>query len=429
MKPFKDYLWIVIIILLTVLGLSAGLVCLSMIKTEKVFAGTTFKNLDVGGLSLSEVSDRVTMYYRNQIEKGTLKIVTEKDTYSLPYADFDVTVDSDKVEKAVRDIMPKNGFEEFFIPPPSQVDIIPVYNYNSAKLIKMCETIFSAYEKQSLKGYYEIQNGKLVTVPDREGIQVDYKALEQELIARLTDNTPYNVDFKNTNIFKKVNAEHSLINVKMTEIVSTAEITLLSGTKDKAVASVKYIDNVLFEDKSELSLKSLVDFSQFKSDIDKDLLNRISTAVYQSFLPIDGIKVTSRAQSKSAVPYSQPGLEAVIEGEQTDLVVKNGTGQPLMLLADITNGTITVYIVSTGKLNCGSLVVEKKDIVPPPVIVSINRNLPENESKTLSEGVSGFTAHVSRVINGEKVELYDNKYQPVNKIIEAGERPASYSPK
>ena len=100
-----------------------------------------------------------------------------------------------------------------------------------------------------------------------------------------------------------------------------------------------------------------------------------------------------------------------------------------MLLSDITLDKFYIYVASTGDIATGTITVEKKDIVPPPVITVVNTSLSPKVTRVVSEGIPGYTAYVTRTINGKTEEISRDKYQPVSRTVETGAKPVSSSSK
>lgn len=363
-------------------------------------------------------------YLNHQVNAGYLQIEINGKASNIPYTEFDVSVDIDKTFEALQKDLPQNGLEQFFSAENDDGVLKPVFTYNSGKLQKNLESLFSSFEKEPVPESYEIKDGALMFIPQMPGTKVDYAQLELELSRKVFSESgePYKVNTEAWPLLLETKAEGRYPEPFAT-LVSMAEIKLESGYEEKAISHLELLMGSVFDNNEELSLKKLMDFSKFSNDIDKDLLNRIATALYQSAIKLEGVKVLNRVPAPRPVSYTEPGLEAVIEGEGADLLMRNETGKPLMVLFETKPDALSFYIASTGEIKSGTLVVQKKDHVPPPVITSVNKTLSVNETKVVSEGVPGFTASVSRVIGDDQVELYTDKYKPVSRIIETGEKP------
>lgn len=424
MKFFKRHSWFFIITFQLLIGIIAGMLVLSSIKTDTVSAGTKMGTLSISHLSFNKAKEVLKDYYSTVIKNDYLTTEIDNKTYKIPYADFDVSIDSDKTMSEIVKNASQTGLEEFFEHPGSENVLRPVFNYNSGKLLSLCEKIFLSFEKDPVAEHYEIDHGNLKYYPQVPGIKVDYDLLERqlkELILVIPQKT-YTVDTNTTPVFINTNTDNTY-KEQFKLLISNATIPLEPGMKEKTADAVKLLQGAVFENGQEINLASFIDFAQFSNDVNKDLLNRISTALYQALLPMDGINVLNRKQSQHEVTYSEPGLEAVIEGEGANLVLRNDTGKSVMLLTEIIDDSLTFYTASADNIRSGILIAQKEDAVPPPVITSYNKSLSQGEKRILSEGIPGYTVTVSRLIGDDRVELYQDKYQPVSKIIETGKKP------
>lgn len=430
MKLFRKFPWIFVMMLQAFLGIGAGLLILSSVKINAVSTHTQIGGLSVDGMSLEEAKAALTNYFDQKIETGILSIEVDKKLYKIAYTDLDVSLDTDKTLESLRASMPKTGLNDLISGQAEGICINPVLNYNSGKLMAQCETIFSVYENEAILERYEVKEGVLRFIPQQPGIKVDYSQLEQALKTKMASLSPepYTVDTQSATILVKSTMQ-SPYSETFTTLVSKAQVPLDKAFAQKARESLNTLDGQVIIKGGEINLGKLIDFGTFSTDVEKDLLNRIATALYQSALSIDGVKKVNRRQSQYPVAYSEPGLEAVIEGEGANLVLNNETDRALMLLYEIKENSLTVYIASTGELKSGILFVQKKDEVPPSVITSVNSDLKKGETKVVSEGTPGYTVSVSRVIDDEREELYNDKYQPVSKIVETGEAPLVNSSK
>ncbi len=424
MKLFKKYAWISLIILQAFLGIGAGMLCLSSIKVDAVTANTKVGQLSVGDLSFKEAEALLTDYYRQQTETATLVIEIDQKATKIAYSDLDISVDIDKTIENLKISVPQNALSQFFSNSGKEISIQPVFSYNSGKFLAKCEALFSPYETVAIPEHYSVEDGLLKLIPQTPGRVMDYVRLEQEIKAMffVANAAPYRVDTQTSALFAEAPAK-SLYKEPFTTLITQAHIPLDSGLLEKIDQDIKALNGLIFEKGQDIDLKALIDFSRYQSDVEKDLLNRIATALYQAALPIDGVNVFNRKASQRIITYTEPGLEAVIEGEGANLLMKNGTERPLMLLVNGTDDQISFYMASTGELKSGILIVQKRDEVPPPVITSVNKALAPSITKVISQGTPGFTVYVSRLIDDDRKELYKDKYQPISKIVEVGEKP------
>lgn len=428
MKFTNKSIWALLIIIQIILGTGASLLLLSATKTDSGVVSFKAGEIELNGVTVEYAREVISDYYTEQINNGELKIEINGIPFSIPYQDIDVNVDIDKTIENIKNRMPENGFEKLFSGSISY-DAAPVFTYNSGKLIRRCEELLSHYKTEPVGEFYKIENGSLTLVPGIPGLSIDYKKLEQELRALIfASDGPFRININDSPVVIKKLAE-PVYKEPFNTLVSNSNIEFDSDLNEKVINAKNSFDCIIVENNHELRLDTILDFSLFSGDMEEDLLNRLATALYQAALPIDGIKVLNRKPAQKAVSYAEPGLEAVIEGEGANLVLKNETGKPLMLLSDITLDKFYIYVASTGDIATGTITVEKKDIVPPPVITVVNTSLSPKVTRVVSEGIPGYTAYVTRTINGKTDEISRDKYQPVSRTVETGAKPVSSSSK
>lgn len=428
MKFTNKSIWALLIIIQIILGTGASLLLLSATKTDSGVVSFKAGEIELNGVTVEYAREVISDYYTEQINNGELKIEINGIPFSIPYQDIDVNVDIDKTIENIKNRMPENGFEKLFSGSISY-DAAPVFTYNSGKLIRRCEELLSHYKTEPVGEFYKIENGSLTLVPGIPGLSIDYKKLEQELRALIfASDGPFRININDSPVVIKKLAE-PVYKEPFNALVSNSNIEFDSDLNEKVINAKNSFDCTIVENNHELRLDTILDFSLFSGDMEEDLLNRLATALYQAALPIDGIKVLNRKPAQKAVSYAEPGLEAVIEGEGANLVLKNETGKPLMLLSDITLDKFYIYVASTGDIATGTITVEKKDIVPPPVITVVNTSLSPKVTRVVSEGIPGYTAYVTRTINGKTEEISRDKYQPVSRTVETGAKPVSSSSK
>ena len=224
--------------------------------------------------------------------------------------------------------------------------------------------MFSHYEIEPVSESYKIEDGELKIYPSSPGLDIDYKLLVQELGNRiLIRDEILKINTQNSPIFAKV-FKDLIYDKTFDTIANKSTVEYDSSLREKLERILASFDNVLFESDHEIKLSSLVPFSQMDNDVERDLLNRLASTLYQATLPLDGIKVLNRKPAERPVPYARAGLEVVIEGEEADLVLKNETGSDLLILAELSDKEFKLYIISPGPVKTGTIEVEERDYVP-----------------------------------------------------------------
>ncbi|MCX7772085.1 MAG: VanW family protein [Clostridia bacterium] len=421
MKSLKKSFWFFLIALQAFLGIGAGALFLSTLKVDVLASKAHVGDMALQGNSADDIERQLTSYFNKKIEQAVIHLKVDGAVVDIPYKDIEVTLDAKKTMEALFKVAPQNGLKALFSGDDA-IRIDPVLTYNSGILVDRLQATLEGYETQAVQESYEVEGDKLKCNPAVEGRKVNYSYIEQLINASMSSfsETPIALNATDSSLYEATKAQ-SLSGGPYTTLIAQSVIPIPAELKSQAEAFINGINGSVTEDGQGFSLASRVDFSKAVSDVQKDLLNRVASAVYQALLPIEGIKITNRLPSEQSVSYTETGLEAVIRGEKGDLAMQNNTGKPIMLLAELKDKAIHVYAISSGELKSGIMIVQKKDQVPPPVITSVNTTLSKNDSRVVSEGIPGFTAYVSRIIDNDRIELYHTEYKPVSKIVETGD--------
>jgi len=423
-KVMKKFIWIFVITAQILSGTALGMIYLSAIEIGSISANITADGLSLKDMTYIEAAEAIDGHFSEQFKNSKLTIEVGGQIFSIPYSDFDVSIDRNKTIEELKKVVPNDGISMLFLSPAKEVAFNPVITFNSGKLQRECESIFSQFVQEPIPEKYSVEDSALLYFPQVPGKKVDYSLLENEILNYLNSfaGDHLKIDPENSPIFAEVTSGESK-EENFTIIVSKAEIPFDIELTDKLAKNIEKLNGAVFKNGEDIALGSILDFSQFSDNVEKDALNRIASGVYQSLLSIEGIKTVKRIPSRQPVSFTEAGLEAVIEGENPDLVMKNETNASLMLLTKIEDKAATFFVISPKELKSGILIVQKTDELPPPVITSVNNNLPGNKTKVVSEGVPGFTASVSRIIDNDRVELYRDKYDPISRVIETGIKP------
>lgn len=424
MKTIHKYTWVFVIIILMAAGIGAGLLSLLLSDARPVVDNVRVGDTLIRNMPIEEAGLIINDYYEDLNKNGALKIEVDEIPFTIPYSDIDVDFDIEKTMEYLVDKLPKNEMEQYFRGTSKENNLRPFYTYNSGKLVRRCEELFSHYEIEPVSESYKIEDGELKIYPSSPGLDIDYKLLVQELGNWiLIRDEILKINTQNSPIFAKV-FKDSIYDKTFDTIANKSTVEYDSSLREKLERILASFDNVLFESDHEIKLSSLVPFSQMDNDVERDLLNRLASTLYQATLPLDGIKVLNRKPAERPVPYARAGLEVVIEGEEADLVLKNETGSDLLILAELSDKEFKLYIISPGPVKTGTIEVEERDYVPPSVITIVNESLSPNTTRVVSEGVPGFTASVTRIMDGISENISQDKYLPVSKTIETGKKPA-----
>ena len=417
-KLFRKF-FLLVITLQTIVGIISGLFIVSFTDFKEIPINIYVDDLLLGGMHLDDLPTKLDDYFKGKIKNQVLSLEVDKKLYKIAFSDFDVSLDTKNTIENVKSKLPASSISLLLDRSSEKVVIKPVLNINEGKLCNKLESILKVYESEPTIEHFEIKEGILQFIKQTPGIKVYYELLTKELKERLVlfSQDFYTIDPKSTPVFYEVKAEGHKENFNT--IVSKASITIDEDMLNRIQIYSELINGQVFKKGEEINFRELIDISKITQDVELDLVSRIATSLYQTALPVEDINILNRKPSKYKVSYSQAGLEAVIDDEKSNLVLKNETERTILLLTEVMNDKLTCYIVSTGKLKSGVVTTQKKDEIPPPIITMINEKLSKGETRTLNEGHSGYTVSVIRTIDNKPHELYIDKYQPVSKIVES----------
>jgi len=412
--------WLLFIAVQIIVGACAGFLAVSLIQSASVPVSTSVGTISVGDLNMDQAKAKLKDYYDLFARQSKLVIKIDEYETTIRFKDIDMQFDAEKtLDNISRDA--KGAISRFISGSSSTSQYSPVFTINEGKLSACIEEIFNVYESPAVPEAYSIKGGAIVYQPAVDGIKADFAALQKKVGDHIlaTPDKPLVLSLSDKTLFKPVPAEADTKG-QFGALVSSARIPLGDKGAESARAVFENINGRVYQAGEQIVLSELVDYAQYNGEAGRDFVNRIATAFYQSMLPIKGMKVINRRNAKFPVPYAEPGLEAVIEGENGDLKLENQTGQALMLLSEIEEDALVLYVVAADEIPAGILISQKRDITPPPVIESVNTELEKGETRVLSEGNEGFTAYVSLVIGNEREELYSDQYEPVSRVVEVG---------
>lgn len=424
-KQTKKPAWMIMILIQALLGTCIGFSALSRYQIETLPDGTCVNDIHIGGLRIKEARTRLQEYHDYLASKGRIEIAVGQDRYIITYEQIDAYLDVDETLNAIFKELSGNALNSFIAGRHAQTAHHAVVPFNEGKLSAELEKIFSQYDREPVPDSYRVEDGKLIYSPGTSGIRVDYDALRQRVSARIESlcQDVLALDPEDPEIFVVYNPDNMAGAGSFRHIVSSSRIELGETDQSETEAVLKELDGSMIPSGGRLQLSKMLDLSNMAQEGRKDLVDRAATAVYQAFLSIKGITTINRMPSEIPLPYADPGLEAVIQGEDGDLILENDTGQPLMLLCELRDKSLQCYVIAPEDIPSGILAAVKKDVVAPPEIYTVSDDLGKGETRIVSKGQEGFTVDVERIIGNDREKLYTDTYDPVSRVIEVGANP------
>ncbi|AGB40184.1 putative vancomycin resistance protein [Halobacteroides halobius DSM 5150] len=148
---------------------------------------------------------------------------------------------------------------------------------------------------------------------------------------------------------------------------------------------------------------------------------QLSSTLYNAILLAD-LEVVTRSNHSRPVSYVPLGRGATVYYNLIDFKFKNNTSTPLMIMAQMTRGQLTVSILGNYLEREVEIITTKPQVLKAKVKKIIDYNLEEGTTRILNSGRKGFKVTVKKVITtGKKIietEIISTDiYPPQPKII------------
>jgi vancomycin resistance protein VanW len=159
---------------------------------------------------------------------------------------------------------------------------------------------------------------------------------------------------------------------------------------------------------------------------------QVATTLYDAARKA-GIQVLERHNHGMRVPYVPPGEDATVFSPSLDLVIRNSTKGPLVVVAESNQNRVTIRLVGTEKPPRTAFRHEILSTTPFETIRIADPSLPRGTETTVQEGVDGTVSHTWYVIQREGepervIDLGVDHYRPSPHVVRYGTGAASPAP-
>lgn len=431
-KLRKTVLIFIIILIQSALAVTAGIAAISLSAGETLPPGIYVGNANIGGMSKIEASKTIDDYFAAIFSKDSLKISISDTSYSIPYADFDVSVDSKATVKYI------DGWRSAAYIPSlikayfghDRLDIRPVIKYNEGKLRQKLIDLSQEINKAPVNASISVKDGNVVRRAETAGYELNIANTANAIGRHLSDNinSPLIIGSKESDIVQAVNAELKLkefadiehiLSEYSTEI---AEPELLSSIKSAAEAingTVIAGSGNANSGNTEFSFVEILKNSDSGFQNDNEGYDQVASTLYAALLSagIDKSTIT-RLPHKLAVEYIEPGLDAWISGNGGDLKFRNSLEHKIAVFANVEGDSLVISLAGSvmDKRQSYGLRVETIQRFSPTVVNLENKDLKPGEKVMLSPGKEGLLVQVFR--NDELIG--EDRYEAEKAMIQVG---------
>ncbi|NJD03347.1 MAG: hypothetical protein FIA99_12315 [Ruminiclostridium sp.] len=429
-KLRKTALIFIIILIQSALAVTAGIVALSLAAADTLPSGIYVGDANIGGMGKMEASKAIDDYFAAIFSKGSIKISILGVDYKIPYADFDVSVDSsstvDFMDEWRSAAYIPNLIEAYF--GKGRLNIHPVIKYNEGKLRQKLIELSKEINKAPVDASISIKDRMLVRKVETLGYALNVAGIAEAIGKHLSAYTdsPLKIDNKASDLIQTVDAKIKLKEfADIEQIVSEysteiAEPEFLSSIR----LAAKAIDGLIFTGAGSTGSGSTeFSFIEIMKDSDKNFQNdnegydQVASTLYAALLSagIEKYDIT-RLRHKLAVEYIKPGLDAWISGNGGDLKFRNTLQHKIAIFADVADNRLTISLAGSLRDKRYDLKVETIQKFSPPVVYLEDKNLKTGEKVVLSPGKDGLLVRVTR--NSELIS--EDRYEAEKAIVQIG---------
>lgn len=382
-------------------------------------------NVEISGLvfdkaELQEIKETFKAYSRSILEDGSVIFESDGKHVKIPYHALDLRIDDTSVYIAMEKTQYSNRFFQLIGKTNQQfVNLKPEIYLNEAKYREAFLDFGEIFIKDKMDAGLVLEKGDLSITPHRDGYQLNIDKARDYILTELKTNLPREIvisESETPDLFVRIKPEITSDQLESyTQIYSMAQGEIPTGKTEAFRSLVNSLENKIVGPGQSFSYKERMRSSSLGSPLSE----LFASAVYQAILPVEDIVVTWRNAANQPVPGIEPGLEVNLE-DDGDLQFRNRSELELVLVFDVNDsGKWTVALAGKPGLNFGVIRTEYARILPP-VIYSQDNTLPENVEKVKEPGEEGLSVKVYRDTGEKTIQLYEDIYQPVYRIIAVG---------
>ena len=384
----------------------------------------------------SDKIDNIVNYFYSNIyiplEEPDFKI--DKDFALISSGHNGKSIDKEKLRNEILDFINKRKSKNVDI----QINI-------TKKSYIDIDTLFNKINSKPVNAYTKVENGQLVIIPHKNGINVDKESLEiavdklnrnEDKIEKVKLNliipkiTEYEI---NKNLFKDVLSSYRTyystdgqINIDRTENIRLASKKI--NGKILAPGDIFSFNETVGERSEANGYKNAYIFVAGK--IVEGLgggICQVSSTLYNSVL-LANLNIVERSNHIFTVSYVKNGLDATVSYGTIDFKFKNSTNWPIKIETYMTKNNELVFSLLGTKENKGLSVELLPQVIktnPFKTIYIDDPSLPEGTTVVRQNGLNGYVVDTYKIIKQDGKEINRTKittsvYTPLEKRVSRG---------
>lgn len=431
-KVQKAAIVYLIIFVQSALAITAGVFAVYYFSGSKLSEGTKVGKVDLENMEKAVAVDVITQNYIDLFMNGKLQIsVKDGDTYSIPFSDFEISIDAEKTINSITENDTSTVFSVLNkIFKTGSTVAGPVINFNESKLRKILIGLAKKIDSEPVNAALYYDNGKIVKKPEQDGQKLNItnavesirkhisKDPSEVLLLNRYDN--YAIETLQPELkLRDLDEVDSIISEYSTKLIYPEFADAIKHAADALDGHIIYPSGGQNNKTDSFSFVEWLKISDGSFENDNEGYDQVASTLYAALLSA-GIdkKVITRLAHEVPVDYIEPGLDAWISGNGGELRFSNSLTHKIVLLADMESERLVVRIAgnSSDKKQEVSLKVDIVDHFPPPVLFVESENLKKGEKIVLESGTEGIKVNVYR---GNEL-ISEDKYEAIKKVVQIG---------
>ncbi len=427
------------------------LISLSMALSvsDRIFYGVTVEDIPIGGHTVQEATAKLEQSFQNKLGKKPIIRITYKDkSWNITPDDIDLHIEFEQtVQKAYligrRDNILHRLWERL---ESAHHGITLPYDltYDPVKLKAIIWQIGLETASETKDASVEFNNGTISIIPEIVGQKVNNADLFINLAQKLSAlNVPISLELPiETSVPKVTKADLAEIDTVLAVYSSKFDQFNTNRSENIRIAA-NSINHLLLQPDQLISFNDLTGLriaqAGFKEapviiegktvpDIGGGVC-QVSSTLYNSILLAD-MKPIERTPHFHPLGYVPIGLDATVADNLLDFKFKNTLSKNAYVIAQISNGTLTVVILgSASNLSKESISITANvdKTLEYHTVTRYDPNLPAGKAIIQEDGLTGYIVSSYRIksINNKEVNrelLYVDEYSPEDEVIVFGTR-------
>lgn len=427
-------------------------------KKNLICNGVSIGDIDVGGMTEAEASEKVQDYVTSQLEKEVV-VSVEENTVVTTAAAIGLSYPTENVVSEALAIG-KDGslwqrFQEFRQAYGGKKDIDFAAEMDQDTLKSFVEEQCSVFDVKAKNSTLKLKNGKIKATKSKTGLAVQVEntmqLLEDAVMSEdneTKDSISVTADVELTEP-KYTQEEVSQCTDLLGKYSTTYSTYMVERSSNVALAASRINGTVLYPGKvfstvkvikdrtEENGYKAAPEYSSGKvvSGIGGGVC-QVSTTLYNAVINAE-LEVVERAPHSMVVSYVPVSRDAAISGDYKDFKFKNNLDYPVYIMASASGGVLTFQIYGHETRDANRTISFEPEILetiqPGADVVTEDSSLPSGYRSVTQSAHVGYRAKLWKIISvdgveQERVELNTSTYNASPQYVTVGRQAATPAP-